>query len=200
MASMRTIAAAWLIGLFGAAALAGPLHYPESPRRPMQDIYHGTVVSEDYRWLEATDSNEVVAWVAAQNNLTRSVLDAVPQRRAIKQELQRMLGEGRASRYAFEPAGGWLFALKHQPPKNQDTLVVMSGASPSSERMVLDPNRLDRSGKTTIDWFKPSLDGSLVAVSLSKNGSEDGTLHVVCASEMAAPLVSPLTTTAVPRS
>jgi prolyl oligopeptidase len=179
MASMRTVAASWLIGLFAPAVLAGPLRYPESPLRPMQDTYHGTVVTEDYRWLEATDSNEVVAWVAAQNQLTRSVLDAVPQRRAIKQELQRMLGEGRASRNNFEPAGGWLFALKHQPPKNQDVLVVMSGPSRSSERVVLDPNRLDRSGKTTIDWFKPSLDGSLVAVSLSKNGSEDGTLHVV---------------------
>ena len=52
MALMRTIAAAWLIGLFGSAALAGPLHYPESPRRPMQDTYFGTVVSENYRWLD----------------------------------------------------------------------------------------------------------------------------------------------------
>lgn len=180
MTSMCTVAAAWLIGLVAPAVLAGPVRYPESPRRPVQDTYHGTVVSEDYRWLEATDSNEVVAWVAAQSRLTRSVLDAVPQRRAIKQELQRMLGDGRASRYHFEPAGGRLFALKHQPPKNQDMLVVMTGPSdPHSERMVLDPNRLDRSGRTTIDWFKPSLDGSLVAVSLSRNGSEDGTLHVL---------------------
>ena len=29
-----------------------------------------------------------------------------------------------------------------------------------------------------MDWFVPSPDGRLVAVSLSKNGSEDGTVHV----------------------
>src|SRR5262249_15367113 len=43
--------------------------------------------------------------------------------------------------------------------------------------VVLDPNELDAKGTTAIDWFVPSLDGKRVAVSLSKGGSEDGTLH-----------------------
>lgn len=42
---------------------------------------------------------------------------------------------------------------------------------------MLDPNVLDAKGTTAIDWFVPSLDGKYVAVSLSKGGSEDGTLH-----------------------
>jgi len=36
---------------------------------------------------------------------------------------------------------------------------------------------LDAKGTTAIDWFVPSLDGKHVAVSLSKGGSEDGTLY-----------------------
>lgn len=47
---------------------------------------------------------------------------------------------------------------------------------------VMDPyrggGRHRGSGGTAIDWFSPSLDGRLVAVSLSVGGSEDGTLHV----------------------
>jgi prolyl oligopeptidase len=43
---------------------------------------------------------------------------------------------------------------------------------------VLDPNQIDAKGLTAIDWFVASPDGRRVAVSLSKNGSEDGTLHV----------------------
>ena len=42
---------------------------------------------------------------------------------------------------------------------------------------MLDPNVLDTKGTTAIDWFVPSLDGKYVAMSLSKGGSEDGTLH-----------------------
>ena len=31
---------------------AEPTPYPETPRIPIQDTFHGTAVSEDYRWLE----------------------------------------------------------------------------------------------------------------------------------------------------
>ena len=34
------------------------------------------------------------------------------------------------------------------------------------------------SGETTIDWYRPSPDGSRVAVSLSEHGTEDGTVYV----------------------
>ena len=46
------------------------------------------------------------------------------------------------------------------------------------ERVLVDPNTLDPSGATAIDWYVPSPDGSLVAVSLSQHGTEDGTLHL----------------------
>ncbi|MBX3622361.1 MAG: S9 family peptidase [Rhizobacter sp.] len=167
------------LGWAGATALAGPLAYPETPRRPVSDTFHGTTVQEDYRWLEQTDSPEVKTWIGAQNTRTRREIDALPQRAAIKDELLQMVGSGRASRYAFDHAGGRLFALKRQPPKNQDVLVMLPASGDvAGERVVLDPTVLDASGKTTIDWFKPSFDGKLVAVSLSKNGSEDGTLHL----------------------
>ena len=68
--------------------------------------------------------------------------------------------------------------MKFQPPKQQPLLVTLTSADDlKSEKIVLDPNVLDAKGTTTIDWFVPSLDGKYVAVSLSKGGSEDGTLH-----------------------
>ena len=74
------------------------------------------------------------------------------------------------------PAG--LFALKFQPPKQQPMLVVMPSADePEKAKVVLDPNALGTGGQTAIDWFVPSPDGKLVAVSLSEKGSEDGTLN-----------------------
>ena len=41
---------------------------------------------------------------------------------------------------------------------------------------------VDAKGLTTIDWFVPSPDGSMVAVSMSAGGSESGTVHVFKAS------------------
>src|SRR5262249_40290573 len=45
-------------------------------------------------------------------------------------------------------------------------------------RTVIDPNAIDPSGGTSIDFYEPSLDGKLVAVSLSKGGSESGEVHI----------------------
>src|SRR5207245_1273212 len=75
--------------------------------------------------------------------------------------------------------GATYFALKRQPPKQQPFLVTLTDVEDAStERVLIDPNVLDASGATTIDWFVPSPDGRLVAVSLSSHGTEDGTLHV----------------------
>src|SRR4029077_19954504 len=38
-------------------------------------------------------------------------------------------------------------------------------------------NAMDAKGLTTIDWFVPSADGKMVAISISQGGSEDGSLH-----------------------
>ena len=51
-------------------------------------------------------------------------------------------------------------------------------ASARTERVVLDPNALDPSGKTAIDFFEPTRDGKRVAVSLSLGGSESGDVHI----------------------
>jgi len=44
--------------------------------------------------------------------------------------------------------------------------------------VIIDPNALSDKGSIAIDFYVPSLDGKLVAVSLSENGSEDGAAHV----------------------
>ncbi|MCD2341034.1 prolyl oligopeptidase family serine peptidase [Ideonella azotifigens] len=180
LAGTAALAAALACAVATPLAFASPAaQYPATAKRPVSDTFHGVSVSEDHRWLENGASAEVTAWALAQQRLTRSVLDGLPQRASLAKELAQMIGGNKAMRHGFELTAGQVFALKRQPPKNQDLLVVMNAsAETASERVLLDPNLLDKSGKTTIDWFKASPDGRLVAVSLSRNGSEDGALHI----------------------
>ncbi len=48
----------------------------------------------------------------------------------------------------------------------------------STEQVILDPNQLDATGRTSIDFYVVSPDARLVAVSLSQGGTEDGDIHV----------------------
>ncbi len=72
-----------------------------------------------------------------------------------------------------------MFLLKFQPPAQQPVLITLGSLTNlDSQKVILDPNKLSTNGTTAIDWYLPSLDGRLVAVSLSQNGSEDGTLYI----------------------
>jgi prolyl oligopeptidase len=156
---------------------------PDTPKRPVTDTYHGVTVTDNYRWLERDADPEVKAWSAAQNRYARTFLDAQPMRAALQSQLATLYGSSSSFYPALRYRNGWLFALKSQPPKEQPLLVWMKSANdPATEKIVLDPNQIDAQGGTEIDFFEPSCDGKLVAVSLSQGGSESGDVHVYDAS------------------
>lgn len=158
-----------------------PARPPPVPaaRRPVVHEYFGTKVTDDYEWMEDGKSAEVSAFTDAQNAHARAHLDALPERATVRARVAQLLGASAADYLAVRAVGGSLFVLVAQPPKQQPVLVMRAeSGDAASEKVLLDPNVLDPSGKTTIDFFVPSPDKKLVAVSLSKNGSESGDVHV----------------------
>lgn len=152
---------------------------PVAELHPVSDTYHGVAVSDPYRWLEDGGDAKVQRWSDAQNAFTRSVLDALPDRAAIRARVTQLLSNDSPEYTALKARAGRLFALEKHPPKQQPFLVVMKSPDEAArERVVVDPNALDPSGRTSIDFFVPAPDGKRVAVSLSVGGSEDGTVHV----------------------
>jgi prolyl oligopeptidase len=151
---------------------------PQTPKKPVSTKYQNLTVEDSYQWLEQDNDPQVKAWSDAQNQRTRQYLDNLPDRAAIEKQLTEWYAKTSPSYSSLVSRPGILFAMKFQPPKQQQLLVTLASADDlKSEKVVLDPNILDAKGTTAIDWFVPSLDGKYVAVSLSKGGSEDGTLH-----------------------
>ncbi|HEU4408721.1 MAG TPA: prolyl oligopeptidase family serine peptidase [Polyangiaceae bacterium] len=162
-----------------APAPPAPPGPPAAARRPVTDTYHGRAVVDEYRWLEDGKAAEVRQWSEAQNAFARQELAKLPGRAAIAERASAILRHATSDHFALASRKGVLFAMKAQPPKQQPLLVTRSSPDdPSSERVLLDPAQIDPSGRTTVDWFVPSRDGKLVAVSLSSGGTESGTVHV----------------------
>jgi prolyl oligopeptidase len=152
---------------------------PQTPQKPATDEYQGVKVDDPYQWLEKDDDPTVKAWSDAQNQQTRAYLDNLPERAGLEKQLTDWYAQTSPSYSSLVARPGILFALKFQPPKQQQMLVTLASADDlKSEKMVLDPNVLDAKGTTAIDWFAPSHDGKYVAISISQGGSEDGTLHI----------------------
>jgi prolyl oligopeptidase len=172
------------------------LNVPPTPKHPVTNTYHGTAVVDDYIWLEKFDDPATKAWNAAQNKVTRGYLDHLSARPKIATRLKKLYSATSANYSGLVSRPGVLFAAKFKPPAQQPWIVAFpgsagilpapGGASPAAggapalpgERAVLDPNKLNPKGTTAIDWYVPSLDGKKIAVSLSENGSEDGTLFI----------------------
>ncbi len=151
----------------------------ETIRHPVTMTYQGVDVTDDYSWLENAASEETRRWTKAQQDRTTSYLAGLPGYADIQRRAQEIIGAASTSYVALKRGGLVFFALKHQPPKQQPFLVALDDVEDAgSERVIVDPNELDSSGATTIDWYSPSPDGRLVAVSLSSHGTEDGTLHL----------------------
>ena len=118
-------------------------------------------------------------WSSAQNERARDYLDALPYRKPM---YERFMKQSSATSSAFSNlrvVGDRVFARYDQPPRQQPMVAVLGRTlDPATAQVIVDPNTLDPAGATAVDWFVPSPDGKRLAVSMSLNGSEDGSLHV----------------------
>jgi prolyl oligopeptidase len=151
----------------------------DTPKRPVTTNYHGVTVTEDYQWLENASDPAVRAWTDAQNQHTRAYLDKLTNRPFIERRLKQLYVNTSPTYSALQISSAVVFAMKFQPPAQQPILVRLRSPNDArSEQVVFDPNKLDAAGGTSIDFYVPSPDAKLVALSLSRNGSEDGTLYI----------------------
>ena len=134
----------------------------------VEDTYHGVTVADPYRWLEQADDPQVQAWSDGQDEYARAHLDTLPGLETLSAELRDILGARYISRWGVRERQGHLFAMESLPPQQQPYLVALSGLEGKVEsRVLVDPNALDPDGLTHIDWYVPSPDGKLLAVSLT---------------------------------
>jgi prolyl oligopeptidase len=166
-------------GVLVAGEVATSPGLPATPRTPVVDQYWGVKVTDDYRWLERWSDPAVREWSNRQNAVTRAALDALPGRAAIAQRVEALVRGASVAYGGLIRRGGVLFAIRFDPARQQPQVVTLASPDdPASARVVVDPNVLDPTGHTSVDFIEPSRDGTLLAVSLSHGGSESGDVHV----------------------
>ncbi len=145
------------------------LHYPETPTVEQIDDYHGTLVSDPYRWLEDTNSAETETWIKAQNLLTQTYLEDVSSREDIRKRLTELWDYSRA----FAPliVKGRYFQIRNTGLQNQDVLYTMDSLD-GEKRILLDPNELSEDGTVALTKWEINKDGNLLAYATNTSGSD----------------------------
>ncbi|WP_129338491.1 prolyl oligopeptidase family serine peptidase [Cellulomonas endophytica] len=164
----------------GAPATALP-PYPDAERLDLVETLHGHRVADPYRWLEDPEAPATRAWSQAQDELYaayRTRWDGAEGplgTSALTARLGALLGAGfvgvpvwRGERLFFSRRVG-----------DQEHAVVLVREADGTERVLVDPLRLDPAGTTTLDAWRPSLEGDRLAYQVSTGGTEESVLRVL---------------------
>ena len=164
---------------FTIAAVAGdPLPYPETKQVKQVDDYHGTEVADPYRWLEddVRESDEVAAWVEAQNKVTFGFLESIPERKAIEKRLTELWDFEKFG--SFFKKGGRYYYFYNSGLQNQSVLYVMDSLD-GEARVLIDPNTWSDDGTVALSGMSFSDDGRYMAYGIQDGGSDWRTWRVM---------------------
>ena len=150
------------------------IEYPETKKVDQTDDYHGTKVSDPYRWLEDDNSAETKAWVQAENKVTFDYLNQIPEREQLKKRLTELWNYEKYS--APYKEGKYYFYSKNDGLQNQSVFYV-SDSVKGEGRVLLDPNKLSKDGTVALSGMAISDDGKMMAYGLSGAGSDWQTWH-----------------------
>ncbi len=144
------------------------IDYPKTNKIAVVDDYFGTKVTDNYRWLEDDKSLETAAWVKSQNVVTFDYLSKIPYRNQIKKRMEKLWNYEKVSAPFVE--GSFTYYYKNNGLQNQSVLYRKDKLG--KEDIFLDPNTFSTDATTSLDNISFSEDGSLVAYSISKAGSD----------------------------
>lgn len=152
------------------------LKYPVSEKTDHTDEYHGTKVSDPYRWLEDLDGEKTREWVEAQNKVTFAWLGQIPAREKLRQRLTALWNY---ERYGLpHEKGGRYFYSRNDGLQNQSAIYVVDKLD-APPRLLLDPNTLSSDGTVALTNWVASKDGKLLAYGLAGAGSDWQEWHVI---------------------
>ena len=167
------------LAMSSAASLfaTSPMMYPAPPTGPVTDKYFNLEVMDAFRPLENDTSQTTLAWVKAENALTRSYLDAIPFRGAIKQRLSE-LQNYRKTGLPWRAKDGRIYYYENDGLQNQSILYRKDSLDGQSV-VFLDPNKLSEDGTVALTGTFFSEDGKYMAYTVSRNGSDWTEIYVM---------------------
>lgn len=152
--------------------------------QPQPPIARKAPGSDPYAWLQARDSEEVLAHLRAENAYMEACMaNEAPLREALFEEIRGRIQETDLS--LPSPWGPWLYysrttagdeyARHYRAPRPADGSLDVA---PESEVLLLDPNALANGGYLSLGAFSVSPDHQRLAYSLDTQGDETYQLFV----------------------
>jgi prolyl oligopeptidase len=149
---------------------------PPTPAIPVTDTLHGMLLTDNYRWLEDKDNEQVKNWTKAQHEYTLKYMNETQKPiKGLREELTAIIDmdyEGPVStvgKHKFQ-------SIKRKGDKQNKIYTVLDNGD---KVLIFDPVAYDTSGKTSLSGSSYSYNGDICAFSIQKSGSEINTVYFI---------------------
>ena len=133
----------------------------------VEEIIHGALIRDPYRWLEDRNLSETNDWISSQQRLCEKYFDSFPGMSAIERRVRDYFDVDVVDQPAC--VRGRYFYRKRSTGGEQGT-ICMRESSTDSERILVDPSEDGRFWSVGIHRISP--DGSLLAYELKQGGAD----------------------------
>jgi len=149
--------------------------YPTARRVDQADVYHGTTVSDPFRWMEDYSDPELPGWLAAEAEVTEAVLSQVPERDQFRARLMA-LTDGDEVGGVPRCRGGHWFETRPSNPAGAAGVYLVDGPGGEGRLVLPMPESPDH---VVVGEVDPSPDGTKLLWSETIGGSDWKTWRVV---------------------
>jgi prolyl oligopeptidase len=154
-------------------AAAGP---PPTPTVDYSETLFGMSFADAYHWMEA-GGPQFDAWMNGQSAYARRVLDSIPGRVPLLEQLHALDGGETRGGNVVLVNGQWSYAKAS--PEDPVSRIYARPASGGAERVLIDPSAFDAGPLAAeIDYWSVSPGARYVAYGISLGGAEVGTLRI----------------------
>lgn len=145
------------------------LNYPVTQKQQVEDNYFGTIVNDEYRWLENDTSEETEAWVNTQISFTNEYLNQIPYREKIKARYQDIYNYEKIG--SPRKIGDYIVYSKNNGLQNQSVYYIKHGEM-GEEKVLIDPNTLSEDGTVSVNLLGNSSNNQFLAYAVNEAGSD----------------------------
>lgn len=154
---------------------AQDLAAPATPQKSVTHDLHGTLLTDQYEWLEDKQKPEVVDWTRKQHEFTLRWLDKnAPKVDGLREELTAYLDRDITG--PIQLKGDRQFFYKKQKGESQYKLYTNLN---DEDVLIFDPMELDPTGKSAMTGVDFTEEGDRVAIGVQNKGAEISTYYII---------------------
>jgi prolyl oligopeptidase len=151
------------------------MKYPDTRTEEVSDELAGVRTADPYRWLEDGAAEEVRLWQKQQNELSSSYVRSWTGFEQVR-DLVRAYATSHFWAVPRRAGGHWFRSLLRDGASQSSVVVSDQPLGPG--RVLYDP-AAESAPAPFLSWFSPSPDGTLLALGLCADGSEQNTIRLL---------------------